>query len=137
MRNGVLMISPYHPLNLRGNCQNPDSDSVQDLSNNKTFVKPNVELRYLGSVQANVLRLRSLILTNGERGTFGSCPVIVDTGKVYNLVSQEVSNTKKRSQALHQGIQTEIEKGDVCTYKRILHNYLIFHLLNFFLYRRL
>ena len=39
MRNGVLIISSYHPLNLRVNCQNPES--VQDLSNNKTFVKPN------------------------------------------------------------------------------------------------
>ena len=38
MRNGVLIIGPYHTHNLRVHCQNSGFDSVQDLSNSKTFV---------------------------------------------------------------------------------------------------
>lgn len=41
-----------------------------------------------------------------EWTTGGTSPVLVDTLKVNNEDSQEVSNAKERSQALQQGIQT-------------------------------
>ena len=50
LRKWGLDNQSISPSQLRVNCQNPDSNSTQELSNNKTFVKPNVERKPLAEL---------------------------------------------------------------------------------------